>query len=139
MSMPQRWYKCVLFHESTQHALAGNRPLSRWDVARLPSEGAPTVSWRCHHHRRCKLRPASMVWANEYGDLCFTLVCGHQAQLVFRGEWSYTPALVERGLATGALRLERRQRGSACGDLEREERTNGRSRSHQTLEHVSSS
>jgi hypothetical protein len=53
---------------------------------------------------------ASAIWANEWGDLCFTLVCGHGVQYIFRGEWGYTQALIERGLATGELRLGRRQR-----------------------------
>jgi hypothetical protein len=60
------------------------------------------------------------MWANEHGDFCFTLVCGRGVQWIFRGEWGYTQVLVERGLATGDLRLDRRQRCSQCGDLESE-------------------
>jgi hypothetical protein len=61
-----------------------------------------------------------MVWANEQGDLCFPLVCGHQAQWVVRNAWGYTPALAERSLATEELGLDRRQRCYACGDRESE-------------------
>lgn len=75
----QQWHPCAICQASTQHALVGNRVLSCWEVARLPSEGAPTISWRCHHHRRCKLRATSVVWANVQGDLCCTL-----ASLVLR-------------------------------------------------------
>lgn len=32
------------------------------------------------------------------------------------GEWGYTQAMIERGLATGELRLDRRRRCSTCGD-----------------------
>lgn len=114
-----RWHPCAICQESTQQALVGNCLLSRWDVQRLPAEAAPPVSWRCHHHRRCKLRPASTMWANEHGDLCCMLTCGHQVQWVFRGEWAYTPEMVQRGLATGELRLDKRRRCFTCGDLER--------------------
>jgi hypothetical protein len=117
---PQRWYTCALCHESTQHAIAGNRLLSRWDVARLPADHPPVFSWRCAAHRRYKMREASAVWATELGDLCFTLVCGHHVQWVFRGVWGYTPAQVEKGLATHQIKLERGQRCYLCGDLESE-------------------
>lgn len=116
----QQWHPCAICQASTQHALVGNRVLSRWEVLRLPSEDAPAVSWRCHHHRRCKLRAASVVWANAQGDLCFVLACGHQAHWICRGERSYTAALVERDVDSGQINLARRQRCYACGDLERE-------------------
>src|ERR1051326_5279455 len=123
---PQRWYQCTLCRESTQHAIVGNRLLSRCDVMRLPNEPPPVFSWRCAAHRRYKMRPASAIWASAQGDLCFTLVCGHPVQWVFRGERGYSSALVEWGLATGELRLDRRQRCYQCGDLESEaERATG--------------
>jgi hypothetical protein len=117
---PQRWYKCAMCQESPQHAVAGNRLLSRWDVMRLPTDHPPVYSWRCTAHRHYKMRPASAIWANDYGDLCFRLVCGHQVQWVFREEWGYTQAMIERGLAARELKLERRQRCYQCGDLEQE-------------------
>jgi hypothetical protein len=117
---PQRWYTCALCHESTQHAITGNRPLSRRDVMRLPADHPPMFSWRCAAHRRSKMLEASAVWASELGDLCFTLVCGHQVQWVFRGVWGYAPMQVQQGLATHQIRLEQRQRCDHCGDLERE-------------------
>lgn len=116
----QQWHPCAICQESTQHALAGNRALSHWEVQCLPSEGAPSISWRCHHHRRCKMRAASVVWANEQGDLCFVLECGHQTQWVFGDEGGDTVAMVEHGVNTGQINLDRRQRCYACGDVERE-------------------
>ena len=116
---PPRWHPCALCQEPTQHAVVDNRLLSRWEVQRLPAEAAPPVSWRCHHHRRCMLRPASAIWANAHGDLCFMLECGHQTQWIFRGEWSYTPTMVERGVDSGQINLELRQRCYACVDAER--------------------
>ena len=116
----QHWHPCAICQTATQHAISGNRVLSHGEVQGLPSEGAPDVSWRCHHHRRCKLRAASVVWANAYGDLCFMLECGRQTQWVFRGEWGYTPTMVERGVDSGQINLDRRQRCYVCGDLESE-------------------
>lgn len=116
----QHWQPCAICQVWTQHALVGNRVLSHWEVQRLPSESLPAISWRCHHHRRCKLRAASAIWANDLGDHCCTLVCGHQVQWIFRDEWGYTPEMVKRGLATGELRLDKRHRCYACGDLESE-------------------
>ena len=116
----QHWYPCAICQVLTQHALVGNRVLSHGEVQRLPSEGVPAISWRCHHHRRCKLRAASAVWANELGDRCFVLACGHQTHWVFRGEEGYTPALVEHGVQTGQMKLDQRQRCYACGDQESE-------------------
>lgn len=113
----QRWQPCAICQAPTQHALAGNRILSRWDVQCLPVEDAPSVSWRCHHHRRCKMRAATVVWANTDGDLCFMLACGHQTRWVFRREGRYTPALVERGVESGQINLEQRQRCFLCGDV----------------------
>lgn len=117
---PQRWYQCALCQESTQHAVAGNRLLSRWDVMRLPADHPPAFSWRCAAHRHYKLRAATAIWANEHGDLCFRLTCGHQVQCVFRDEWGYTQAMIERGLKTGELRLDKHRRCFACGDQESE-------------------
>lgn len=87
------------------------------DIMRLPRDHPPVCSWRCATHRRHKLREASIVWASE---LCFTLVCGHQVQGVFRGVWGYTPAQVQKGLATDQIELDRLQRCYLCGDAERE-------------------
>ena len=81
----QPWRPCAICHVPTQHALVGNRVLSRREVQRLPSEGVPALSWRCHHHRRWKLRAANTLWADALGDLCCTL-----ASLVLR-----SPASVE--------------------------------------------
>lgn len=116
----QPWHPCAICRASTQHALVGNRVLSHREVQRLPSEGVPAPSWRCHHHRRCKLRAASVVWANVQGDLCFVLECGHQTHWIFRGEWSYIAAMVERDVDSGQINLARCQRCYACGDVERE-------------------
>ena len=117
---PQRWQHCTVCHAPTQFAVVGNRLLSRWDVHRLPDEGVPAISWRCEKHRTYKMRPASAIQANEYGDLCYTLTCGHQSQWVFRHAWKYTQDMIERGLVTGELRLEERHRCFACADLARE-------------------
>lgn len=71
---------------------------------------APAVySWRCEPHRRSTMQNVA-VWAKEQGDLCFTLVCGHQVQWVCRGQWGSTQALVEQGQATGQVQLKRCQR-----------------------------
>lgn len=113
---PPRSQPCAICHTATEYAVVGNRLLSRWDVHRLPAAGVPSLSWRCELHRRYKMRPASAVCTNEYGDLCFTLICGHTSQWVFRGQWAYTPALVEQGLATGQIRLDQRHRCFICGD-----------------------
>jgi len=120
VKLPQRWYECVLCREPTQHAVCGNRLLSRWEIMRLPAEEPPASSWRCAAHRPYKLRAANAVWASVLGDLCFRLVCGHVVQCVFRGEWGYTQAMIERGLTTGELRLDQRRRCFTCGDLEQE-------------------
>jgi hypothetical protein len=37
----QRWQPCAICQAPTQHALAGNRMLSRWDVQRLPKAPPP--------------------------------------------------------------------------------------------------
>lgn len=116
----QRWHPCAICQASTQHALVGNRVLSHREVQRLPSEGASAVSWRCHHHRCCKLRAASVVWANAQGDLCFVLACGHQTHWFCRGEGSYTAALVEQEVDSGQINLEQRQRCFLCADVVRE-------------------
>ena len=116
----ERWQLCAICQAATQHALASNRVRSRWEVQRLPAEGAPSLSWHRHHHRRCKLRAATVVWANAYGDRCFLLECGHQTQWVFRGEGRYTPALVEREVESGQINLEQRQRYFLCADVVRE-------------------
>lgn len=118
---PQRWYPCERCQEVTQHAIVGNRLLSRWDVARLPADGAPAVSWRCAAHRRYKMRSAAAMWANQYGDLCSRLVCGHQTCWIFRDDFAYTQRMIERGLATGELQLAKRQRCFVCADLEMKE------------------
>lgn len=120
MTKPQCWQHCAICGAPTQDAVVGNRLLSHWTVQHLPAESAPAVSWRCQQHRGYKMRTASAVWANEQGDLCFTLVCGHQAHWVFRGQWGYTPAMVMRGLETGQMRLDQRQRCYQCADLARE-------------------
>ena len=70
--------------------------------------------------RHSKLRAATAIWASVHGDLCFRLTCGHQVQCVFREEWGYTQAMIERGLKTGELRLDKHRRCFACGDQESE-------------------
>jgi hypothetical protein len=87
---------------------------------RLSADPPPVCSWRCATHRRYTMREASAVWANELGDLYFTLVCGHQVQWVFRGVWGSTPVQVEKGLATHQIKLNRRQRCYLCRDQESE-------------------
>lgn len=116
----QRWQPCALCRTPTQYAVAGNRLLSRWDIQHLPAVGIPALSWRCEQHRRYKLRAPSIVWATADGDLCFMLACGHQTHQVCRDRWAYTSALVERGVDTGHINLERRRRCYACADVERE-------------------
>ena len=116
----QHWHPCAICQTATQHAISGNRVLSHGEVQGLPSEGVPTVSWRCHHHRRCKLRAATVVWANAQGDLCFVLECGHQTQWIFRGDRSYTAAMVEREVDSGQINLEQHQRCFLCADVVRE-------------------
>jgi hypothetical protein len=118
--MPRQWDRCALCLEPAEHAIVGNRLLWGVDVRRLPTEGVPSISWRCIQHQRYKMRPASVVWASELGDLFFLLTCGHQVQGVFRGRLAYTPALVERDVATRQIRLDQRQRCYLCADLERE-------------------
>jgi hypothetical protein len=66
---PQRWHTCALCRESTQHAVCGNRLLSRWDIMRLPDDHPPVHSWRCAAHRRYTMREASAIWGTEEGDL----------------------------------------------------------------------
>ena len=119
-SYSQRWHPCALCRTSTQQAVVGKRLLLRWDVARLSTPLQPAVSWRCASHRLYKLRAATAIWSNEYGDLCFRLTCGHQVHWVFRGEWAYTQTMIERGLATGELRFDNYRRCYACGEKESE-------------------
>jgi hypothetical protein len=66
------------------------------------------------------MRQAAAVQASEQGELLFSLACGQECQGVFRGHGVYLPAKVQRGLLTRQIRLDQPQRGSACGDLERE-------------------
>lgn len=57
--IPQRWYKCALCRESTQHTVAANRLLSRWNAARLltgPHQCVPGALWATDT-KRCA-RPA---------------------------------------------------------------------------------
>jgi hypothetical protein len=112
--------RCSVCRGSTKHAIVGNRLLWLADVYRLPREGMPSLEWRCEGHQRYKLRQSSAVRATELGDLVFTLTCGHQVHGVFRGRLAYTPALVERGVATRQLRLDQDQRCYLCADEERE-------------------
>jgi hypothetical protein len=65
------------------------------------------------------MRPANAIWANELGDLCFTLAGGHQVPWVFRGEWgthrrwsnaAWQPRNAGWFAASGVM----------CGDLESE-------------------
>jgi hypothetical protein len=117
----KRWYPpslqdCAICQAPAQDALCGNRLLSRWEVRQLPADLAEAISWRCEHHQRFKLQPASSVHANGQGDLIFSLVCGHRVHWVFRGRQGFTPALVAQGLASRKIRLEARQRCYLCGD-----------------------
>ena len=111
---------CTICGAPAQHALCGNRVLFRSDVARLPTDHAPAVFWRCAAHRRYQLRQASAVRASALGDLVSTLTCGHEVVGVFRGPWDYTPAKLKRGLLTGQIRLDQPQRCYRCGDREGE-------------------
>src|ERR1051326_3167484 len=115
---PPSWRDCAICRVPTQDALCGNRLLSRWEVARLPTEQAPTLSWRCEYHQHYTLSPASSVHPNLQGDLLFTLVCGHEVLWVFRGLQVFTPIRVTHGLATGQIRLDQPQRCYLCGDRE---------------------
>ena len=116
----QHWQPCAICRAPAQEAVCGNRLLSRWDVWQLPRERVPAVSWRCERHRRYKMRATLGVRATEDGDLLFSLVCGHKVCWVFRGQWAYTPAMIERAIATRQIRLNRRQRCYACGGQESE-------------------
>lgn len=68
---PQRWYTCALCQESTQHAVAGNRLLSRWDMLRLPSIPLPMFSQRnAELARRCPSSAlASFHFTQRWGGL----------------------------------------------------------------------
>jgi hypothetical protein len=109
---------CTICGTPAQHAVCGNRLLFHTDVARLPTDHAPTVFWRCEAHRRYQLRHASAVQANPLGDLIYSLTCGHEVVSVFRGPWGYTPAKIYRGMLTGRIRLNQPQRCYRCGDRE---------------------
>ena len=113
-------HSCTICGAPTQDALCGNRLLFRSDVARLPTEQTPALSWRCGSHQRYQMRQAAAVRASDLGDLMYTLTCGHEVVGVFRGQWVYTPAKVKRGLLTRQIRLDQPQRCYACGDLEQE-------------------
>ena len=117
---PPSWQDCAVCRTPTQDALCGNRLLSRWEVRAVPTELAPTLSWRCERHQRSQLRPPSFVRANTLGDLIFTLLCGHEVYWIIRDRQDFTPARVAAGLATGQLQLGPPQRCYRCGDLERE-------------------
>jgi hypothetical protein len=116
----RRWHECVICEVRTQSAIYGNRVLSWRDMERLPTEQVPTICWRCERHQPYRMREASTVHANEFGDLMYVLACGHEVQWIVRGIWGYTPAMISQELATRQIRLDQPQRCYLCGDLEQE-------------------
>ena len=77
------------------------------------------ISWRCERHQGSQMHEASVVRANELGDLIYSLTCGHEVQRIVRGVWGYTPAMLARELATRQVRLDQPQRCYRCADQER--------------------
>jgi hypothetical protein len=116
----RRWHDCILCGARTQSAIYGNRLLSWRDMERLPTDQAPTISWRCERHQPSQVREVSAVHASELGDVLYVLACGHEIQWIVRGIWGYTPAMIAHELATRQIRLDQPQRCYLCGDLESE-------------------